>query len=205
MMSDKKLGIVVATYNQAIDGSLQSLVYSLVAQSDQNFHCYVVYDGPPDYKTLSFMESIMSEHSNFSIHSTDIKSKYTWGHESRNVGVALCKEPYLTHANGDNLYFKDYVKFVNEAIEEGTDVITLDIVHNYWAYIKFGGGKFGRDNGVGDNKSDFMNFVVKTSIAKTIPFKIYEHDADMFFCEDVKSKYPQYSSLHIDAILAVHQ
>lgn len=197
----KILSIIAATYNQAESGHLQAFVYSLVTQTSKDFVCYVVHDGPADTDTKTFMDIITDKYpENFVFLETPKKSEYKYGHASRSFGLSHCTSPYVTFTNGDNLYVKDYVKIVLEAIEQTEpDIVTNNIIHDYFGYTVFGNGNMGM------YATDFANFIIRTEMAKDIPLVEEEYCADGQFCVDLNEKYKDYKNTFIEACLVVHQ
>ncbi len=195
-----KLAIIAASYNHS-DGRLQTFVYSLVAQTSKDFNLYVVHDGPADETTRSFMKEMVVKNPNISYIETPEKSKYKWGHESRIYGLNFLKDEdtYVTYSNTDNIYFKDYVFYMKQAMKEYPDIITNDIVHNYFSYSRFGGGA------VGWYVTDFMNYAVKKDIATEMSLYVDMNEADAQFAKEFAEKYPSASNIYIDAMLGVHQ
>ena len=199
-MTTKTLAIIVATYAQG-EAFLPGLVYGLVSQTCKDFRAYIIHDGPSVDSTGEFMEDIVRRYPDNFVYIETERRIDCWGHNCRQVGLDLCQEEYITFTNGDNIYCKDYAAKICTCVASNPEVsvITNGIAHNYFDYYYFPGESFALC------QTDFLNFVVRSDMAKQVPFRIQEFAADGHYIEDFKRKFPSLAKVHIPGILGTHQ
>ncbi len=183
-----------------MSGHLPAFVYCLLAQTSQDYLAYIAHDGPSQDGTKEFMEEICAKHpDNFTYYESPVRMN-TWGHNLRQYFLDTCDNPYVHFENADNLLYKIFVEAVVNTIKKSpVDLITNSIQHSYFGYEKFSGKSFMIC------ETDFANFTVKAKLAKQIKFNEAEFAADGHYIMDFRKLFPNFTQLHIDNPIAVHQ
>ena len=175
------MGIGVATWlaseNDRRAAALKCLVESFRAQTWQNWRMLIVHDGPHshDHGMRKYVEELTAD-SRVRLMETP-ERKRQFGHPYRQQALndvcSNCHWVMLT--NDDNYYapvFLEWLLFVGTtAPKPGCDLVYCDMVHShkYWKpmitqprykHIDLGG------------------FIVKSSVAKQVPFDKYEFNGD---------------------------
>jgi hypothetical protein len=97
-----------------------------------------------------------------------------WGHDKRAKGVRLAGEEFLGFFNDDDLYDREYVQRMLEAVEEGYDAAFCN-----WS------GRTGVEFKLGSSTSG--NFIVRTKLARTVGYNHRVYEADGLFIDDLRA------------------
>ena len=209
----KTLEIVAVTFEQA-KAQLPMFVYSLLAQTSQDYVARIYFDGPSDQDTRNFMEMITKSYpDNFEFIETDRRLD-VHGHQNRATGLNKATSPWLHFTNCDNYVIPVMVQATlsQAASNQSAQVVTFDILHSYFQYKYFDCRQFKLLH------SDMASFIIRREIAQAVDFKpgMGDHSgraywdkkldfsSDGFWIDAISKKFPSLRKSHLQHALVVH-
>lgn len=171
------LNIVAVTYNQ--NHELKCFVESILAQTNPDWHMFVIHDGPSPEFIKRMHQYWMVDR----LHYWCTEERYNdWGHSLRSLAVPDLWDSlrYTVFTNCDNYYVP---VFVEEMCSGDEDLVYCNIVHDHWKYQA-------KDTQLRRRAIDCGAVVVKTEIVKKIGWNHRNYAADWFFINDVLQANP---------------
>ena len=110
---DIAFSVIIPTYNRC--DLLQKAVYSLLAQTHENYEIIIVDDGSDD-DTKEMIQKLFAEH----INSNKIKYIYTTNSgvcAARNTGLQHAKNDWIAYLDSDNSVFPNFLNTFAKAIK----------------------------------------------------------------------------------------
>lgn len=191
-----KFSIIVVAYKRY--NKLKCLLYSLLSQSFQDFEIIIIHDGIDEHHKLLFNN--FENDNRIKYIQTDVRYN-DWGMSLRNIGLKISKGEWIINTNDDNYYTPNWLKEINDSIQDHINFIYYDAVLSH-------------DNILNHNKKDYGllvpqirhsyidmgQFTVKSEIIKKYKFKSIA-PADGELIEEMKHELiPHY----INKILFIH-
>jgi glycosyltransferase involved in cell wall biosynthesis len=182
MIIEDKVRFVVASYlndPKKIPGMF-CLLYSLLAQTYQNFEVIIHHDGPLDDPTLK--QQIEKLSSKIKV-LDNLERKQAWGHYHRYPTALI--EPHadwVVFTNDDNYYIPLFLeKVLNKAYSEQSGMVIFDTVHSHFAYNVL--------NVHPDRCSiDIGSFITRMDLVRDTPWTDYIGEADGIYAAKIASK-----------------
>ena len=188
---------IIPTYNRT--DLLMTCISSIVAQSNPNWKIHVIADGP-DEDTKEKLSWIANYYENEKrIKWTVLEQRYNdWGHTPRNIGLEQATEEWLVMTGEDNYYVPAFVDEMLK-VSNGYHFVFCNMVHNWVSkeYIPI-------DCKIEYGKIDIGNFMVKTNMGNKLRLDTTINQADWFFIEDFRKKYPMAKYGKVNKVLYVH-
>lgn len=171
--------------------SLNSILASLVAQTDKDWSALVVYDGVP-VKIAETKDIRIRYISTFPNRYND------FGHTPREIGKNQSRGVFTVMTGDDNYYIPTFVEEFKKVFSQSSDteLILCNMVHSHYDYQPF-------VSYPAYNQIDIGNFAMLTSIAKTIKLNT-SFAADGEFIEDYKKLKGTEKIKKIEKYLYVH-
>ncbi len=183
---------IIPTYNR-ID-SLRSMLSCLIAQTCEDWHAQVIYDGVNNLSIKKLIKSFNDSR----IEYKGLDKRYNdFGHTPREVGKQQSKSKYIIMTGDDNYYMPTFVyelKIVIDAHNPG--MIYWDMVHSHYEYQYF-------ECRLAYNQIDMGAFATRRDIAQSIRLG-NEYAADGIFVNEYINKYPIETIYKISKVLFVH-
>lgn len=176
------LGIISVTYQHS-EAQLMVFINSLLAQTNQDWQCLIIHDGPidntmPIHKVMQWLETKPPEVKGKFQFAASPERGNCWGHQNRELGIKFTNTPWVLITNCDNYYTPVFVERVLSKAE-GYDMVYCDTLHSHHDY------DYQKSFPV-IGHMDMGAFIVKTEIAKAVGFPSREFSADGFFIESIK-------------------
>ena len=201
-MSSTKLDIVTVTYNHSIH-QLRVFLSSLCHQDDNRWKCYLLHDGPGTQGFLQAKKEY-SEIERIEFIETEVRQgKY--GHPLRKYGLEnFVSSEFVNFQNADNYVVPIFVKLMlTEAISTNMDFVFCNQIHNIPIHNR--PHKYGlMDSKLEATQIDMANFIVRSTIAKSVGFNSVRYGADWDFINEILKKFPKIKTKKIHNILSIH-
>ena len=185
-----KVSLAIATYEQRAE--LACLLFSLVAQTYENWEAVVVHDGPGP--TAREVVALVNDSRVRLIETPERRGHY--GHPWRELGIDACTGDYLGLSNGDNYYVPVYFEWMlHELATRGAEFAYCDWVHSHfeWRAMQAEPVRW---------KIDLGGWIVRAGLAKTTPWPGLAFDSDGDYVEALVKKAS--GVVHIPRSLFVH-
>ncbi len=192
----EKLEFIVPTFKDDIQ--LMGLIYSLIAQSNNNWTAHIISDG--EYE--GFNEVVEHFCLNNQIKFSTIKGPNNdWGHTARNYGLKHSSEEWVVMTGADNYYMPDFVdEFLKiPEIDGDYNFIYCNMVHNEAHYKHYQV----LETQLRVNEIDMGCFATRSKYSKQIKLDTKSYQADWRFVENYRILYPSKVN-HIKKVLYVH-
>jgi len=191
---------VIPTYNRP--HQLMMTIHSIYSQTVNNWKISVVADAP--YNGLDKVINYFDGDSRISFKILDGGPHNDWGHTPRIYGMMNASEEWLVMTGDDNYYLPCFLEAFNSCVDEKTNFIYCDCLHNYGGYVP--GESQLRKVGNRYEGLDIGAFATRTKMAKTIPFRKELHWADGQFAADYWDMYcKEYGSIkHMKKLFYIH-
>jgi len=187
---------IIPTYNRT--EHLFTIICSILAQTNPNWKIHIVGDNIPNenLERLHYFLNVLKDNR---IRFTNLEQRYNdWGHTPRNYGLEHATEDWVVMTGEDNYYTP---VFVDEMLKSSTNAhfVFCSMVHNWVSreYIPI-------DCKVEYGKIDIGCFMVRTNMAKKLKLDTKINQADWFFIEDFRKKYPAARFSKVNKVLYVH-
>lgn len=162
---------IIPTYNRV--DNLMSTLYSLVSQTNKNWKAHVVIDNA---STILFDDVISLFKNEPRIKFTCINGPhYDAGHTPRNYGLEHSTGDWVIMTGDDNYYVPVFVNEVLSIIEDDTNFVYCDMIHNGYEYHFFNCHH-------SSHHIDIGNMIVRSELAKQLRLDVTKNDADGLFC-----------------------
>lgn len=168
-----KFSIVVPTYKRP--ALLKEALVNILNQTYINYEVLICSDGydPAD-------EAIVNEFDNrFKYYFIENKGKQ-FGHRQRNAMMLNLTGDFVLWVDDDNIIYPNYLEIASSKCLPNTGIVIHNIKHNEVGIIP-------KTNSITYYEIDTLNFIVKTSLAKTIKWDEQQYWADFTFiktCEN---------------------
>jgi glycosyltransferase involved in cell wall biosynthesis len=183
-----KIEFIIPTYNRF--NELRVLLSSLIVQTNNNWKATVVID---DAKIWNEVPIIHPQ-----IEYICTGRRYNdWGHTPRELGKQRSESEYIIMTGDDNYYMPTLVEEIIKIVITNPAIVYWNMVHNYFGYSIF-------NCNLASWQIDMGSFATRNDIAKQIHLRIDKIDADGYFIEEYKHKFPHENSIKIDKILFIH-
>jgi len=197
-MKNKKFTIIITAYKRY--NAIKTLLYSLLAQTYNNFDLIIIHDGF-DRLHIDTMAEFL-QYPNIMYFQTPIRYN-NWGMSLRNIGISLATGDFIINTNDDNYYTPNWLEELNSAIESDQNInfVYYDMVlshNNIENHNKKDYGLFTPQ--LKHSYIDMGQFAVKREIIKKYTFNLTA-PADG---ELVEEMLPELNAHYIDKILFVH-
>lgn len=116
----KKYSIIVPVYNAS--KTLSKCIDSILLQNVSHYELILVDDGSKD-KSIDIARQYEKENKNIKV----ITQKNKGAGSARNIGVKIAKGDYLLFLDSDDYVDKDYLKTIDNSLEEGLDLLRFQI------------------------------------------------------------------------------
>ena len=190
-----RIEFIIPTYNRP--DHLMCLLNSLCSQRSDRWLAHVVADCPPEGTLYKIMDYFKDDKR---IEFSRLSERYNdWGHTPRNYGVERAKGEWIVMTGEDNYYTPVFVdNFLSEA-KKDVGFVYCDMVHNWknFDYIKL-------DCNPSWGNIDIGAFMIKTELAKQMRLNPNVEQADGYYVEEFKVKFPELKIVKIPKILYVH-
>ncbi len=177
MSTGGKVRFVVASYlndPKKVPG-IFCLLYSILAQTYQNFEVIIHHDGPLDDPTLK--EQIEKLSSKIKL-LDNLERKQAWGHYHRHPTALI--EPHadwVVFTNDDNYYVPVFLeRALNTARISQSGMVYFDTVHSHYNYDTL-------NVTPAISRIDIGSFIVRMDLVKDTPWTSYEGIADGIYAE----------------------
>lgn len=193
-----ELGFIAVTYGHSLE-QLEVFTSSLLLQTVSNWKCLIIHDGKDEswFKTKANLDAVLETYPDkFQLIGTETRFN-DWGQTLRLIGTGLMNSDYLQWTNCDNYYLPRCVERWNLVMNAGVDLGLAPILHSHYQDKVFIPQPM--INGV-----DFINFIVKTELARQVPLKSGEYAADGIFVQDLQKFKPDLRIGRVEQIVAVH-
>ena len=195
-INNPKFSIIVVAYKKY--NELKCLLYSLLAQSYNNFEIILIHDGVNN-KHKNLFENFEND-SRITYLQTPIRHN-DWGMSLRNKGIKLAKGEWIINTNDDNYYTPNWLEELNKHTDNSINFIYYDAIlshHNLLNHNKKDYGLFIPK--VKGCHIDMGQFAIKNEIIKEHKFKSIA-PADSELIDEIIHKL---ISNYIDKVLFVH-
>lgn len=183
---------------------LRVFLSSLMVQTDQNFKCLLMHDGPDINADFPLYNIIHPEYENKVELYFSEKRENCYGHNLRAKAIELCDTEFLCITNADNYYVPVWLEYCYKKVKEEADFIYYNTIHNY-AGRAFGNPDYSLLDVVPfPSYIDIGSFIVRTSYAKKTGFNHRDYAADAWFVEDLKTNNPEMLFSKINSVLFIH-
>lgn len=196
IVGNPSVGISVATYRQT--HCLHALLSSLQAQTYNNFHVYVVHDGPWD-QGVKF-DIGMRFDSRFSCHETGQRMNQ-FGHNNRVAGMALALSDefdYIGTCNGDSYYAPTYIEWMLMELQARKAAFAYcNMVHSHklWQPMK---------TEIKRGKIDVGCWLAESHLVASTPWESREFAADWVYINAMTKKLKPNQIAKVDGYLYHH-
>jgi glycosyltransferase involved in cell wall biosynthesis len=185
---------IIPTYNRQYQ--LLTIIGSIISQNNSNWKIHVVadamYAGYDDVKrTFSHIDKIKF---------SELHGPHNdWGHTPRQYGLDNATEEWVVMSGDDNYYTPNFVQEFTSKIDNNTNFIYCDMLHNHFDYSYFISEPV-------TNKIDIGNFMVRSNMAKSIKLNKGSYGADGEFVEEYIHKFCKNTNTikKINSALYVH-
>lgn len=199
----KQLTVICVAYKRYKE--IPILIYSLLAQTLQNFKLVVLHDGY-DEAMHELLEGFKSKHPEV-IDYVFTKERYNdWGHTLRDIGIQMADTEYLLITNDDNYYCPVFVENMFSAFQANqADIVMCDMIHSH----NQPGGRHQPPYSLFQTapqrcSMDIGCFIARTALAKKVGFRDKGHDADATYFEDLIMAQPGIRIAKVPQVLFVH-
>lgn len=210
-IKNQKLIIISVCYNQRYEIPMH--VNCWLSQTNQNYHLYLVHDGPSGQ--FDEIKEHFKEHENITFVNTP-ERKNDWGHSSRKYmldRLEYNEGGYLLITNADNYYMPKLVESINSI--EKNDLITFNCVYTRDIYCSESNHNHKPRHQVNSfcdilipelkiNHIDMGQFIIDLNKGKQTGFNFTSFAADWYYLEEYLKNNPNYSYKHINKTLFVH-
>lgn len=180
-----KIRICVSAYLNGIGAEYRvktcyTLVYSLLAQTYDNFEIYIHHDGPLDDTLLAEKFRAISDKITFI---DNLEHKGNWGFYHRHsVSLMEPKPEWVLYTNEDNYYVPIFLEtMINTAISNNSKMVYCNMVHDGIGYQAI-------DTYPEVNRIDMGAFITHIDLIECTPFDNYSEKADGWYAEKLASK-----------------
>jgi glycosyltransferase involved in cell wall biosynthesis len=167
---------IIPTYNRPYQ--LLTIIGSILSQTNPNWKIHVVADAVyPEYENIKnfFSKNEKIKFSELSGPNND------WGHTPRIYGLENATEEWIVMSGDDNYYTPNFVELFLSKIDENTNFIYCDMLHNHDTFHTSSYKYF--ESKPMTNFIDIGNFASRTEMAKKISFNRGSYGADGEFVE----------------------
>lgn len=180
---------------------LLTIIGSILSQSNKNWKIHVVADG--DFTGYGEIKNFFSGIEKIKF--TELNGPHNdWGHTPRNYGLKNATEEWVIMTGDDNYYTPNFVDTFLSNINEQTNFIYCDMLHNHETHHTKPYTYFSSQPKI--NYIDIGNFASRASLAKEIPLNPKSFAADGEFVEEYLKLFCQNSNSikKINQALYVH-
>lgn len=194
---DKKIRILVSSYlNSPYENrinTLYCLIYSLLAQTYNNFEIIIHHDGPLEDESLKNKFEILDSRIKFICSES---RRNNWGfHERYNLAIEDHDSDYILFTNDDNYYVPLFLQIMIRSMKENeSDLVYCNLVHNERGYFPI-------NTYPEIGYIDLGCFISSIDIIKKTPWKYMHKEADG---EYFKELFQIGNPIKISNILFVH-
>ena len=168
---------IIPTYNRPYQ--LLTILGSIFSQTNTNWKIHVIADA--DYEGYSEIKKLFNINSN-KIKFTQLNGPHNdWGHTPRLYGLENATEEWIVMSGDDNYYTPNFVNEFIQNIDNNTNFIYCDMLHNHNTTHTSAYKYFVSKPEI--NYIDIGNFATRTSFAKQISFNRGSYAADGEFVE----------------------
>lgn len=156
--------------------TLQCLLYSLKAQTYQNWQVVVVHDGPiaHDHASLKLMDRVSEIDPRITLVETDERLK-SFGHKHRHEYAKASSADILGFTNDDNYYAPVYFEWmIHEMLAKKAELAYCDMVHSHKLWKPF-------TTAPRYKHLDMGGFLAKRSLVERTPWTDYSFSGDGMF------------------------
>lgn len=195
-----KFEFVIPTYNRP--NQLMMAIHSIYSQTADNWKISVVADAP--YNGLEKIMNYFTGDDRISFTILEGGPHNDWGHTPRIHGMMNATEEWLVMTGDDNYYLPCFLDAFNYFVDDNTNFIFCDLLHNYGNYVP--GRSELRKIGNRYEGLDIGCYATRTKLAQTIKFRRELHWADGQFAADYWSTHcrEQGNIKKIDGIYYIH-
>jgi len=185
---------IIPTYNRPYQ--LLTIIGSILSQNNLNWKIHIVADAIyPGYDDIKKIFSNIDK-----IKFTELSGPHNdWGHTPRQFGLDNASEEWVVMSGDDNYYTPNFVSEFTSKMDNTTNFIYCDMLHNHFKYSYFNSEPI-------INKIDIGNFAARTEYAKLINFNKGNYGADGEFVEYYINKFCKNTNTikKINSALYVH-
>lgn len=183
---------IIPTYHRL--APLTSMLASLVAQTNGHWKANVIIDGTDHLNEITDIIDIFNDPR--ITHTVTDKRYNDLGHTPREIGKQMSAADYIIMTGDDNYYTPNFIEEIKPLCELKTGMIYWDMVHSHYNYSYF---KCTPGNG----QIDMGAFATRRDLAQQIKLNT-RYDADGWFVEEFKHRFPTQSITKINKVLFVH-
>jgi hypothetical protein len=181
-MDKNKIRICVAAYwnDPSRINSVYCFLYSILAQTYQNFEIIFHHDGP--IENIEILNHIRSISDKITV-LDNLERKQTWGHYHRHPTALIDPHAdWVVFTNDDNYYVPTFLEtMLNTALQNKSEMVYCNTGHNYFNYDIL-------DTYPMSCKIDMGSFMTSMNLVKTTPWESYAADADGQYAELISQK-----------------
>lgn len=183
---------IIPTYDRVFP--LKCMLASLTAQTDGDWEANVVIDNPKGHHMVELVESFDDERIRFLM----LDQRYNdFGHTPRQMGKQLSKAKYIIMTGDDNYYTPNFVYELKLAVRTSLPgMVYWDMVHSHFDYQYL-------NCKPANGQIDMGAFATRNDLAKQIDLGV-RYDADGWFVNNFREKFPKEEIMKIEKILFVH-
>jgi glycosyltransferase involved in cell wall biosynthesis len=173
---------IIPTYNRP--NQLLTVIGSILSQTNSNWKIHVVADAI--YHGYENVKDFFS--SNEKIKFSELSGPHNdWGHTPRIYGLENATEDWIVMTGDDNYYTPNFVDTFLSTIDNNTNFIYCDMLHNHDTFHTNSYKYFDTKPQV--NYIDIGNFATRVEMAKHISFNRGSYGADGEFVESYIKTY----------------
>lgn len=167
---------IIPTYNRPYQ--LLTIIGSILSQHNPNWKMHIVADAPDaGYEIIKELFSNIDK-----IKFTELSGPHRdWGHTPRVYGLENATEEWIVMTGDDNYYTPNFVDTFLSAMDDNTNFIYCDMLHNHNTEHTAPYRYF--DTKPQINYIDIGNFATRNTMAKQISFNKGSYGADGEFVE----------------------
>ncbi len=183
--------IIIPTFDRTFP--LQSLLASLLAQTNPDWQATVIQDGTDGDYCFRLVKELGDDR--ISVFAT-FERYNDWGHSLREIGKQQSEADYIVMTGDDNYYTPNFVEELKNATINKPGMVYWDMVHSHYHYQFF-------KCLPAYNQIDMGAFATRTDLAKQIKLNT-SYAADGEFVRDFNTKFPFEKKVKIEKVLFVH-
>jgi hypothetical protein len=195
-MSNDKVRICISAYLNDSEKKINaafSCVYSLLAQTYENYEIFIHHDGPVNDKTLPDKFRNLSDKIVFI---DNLEHRGSWGFYHRHkVSMIEPHADWVLYTNEDNYYVPVFLERMMESARlTGSKMIHCDTLHSHFNYTVL-------HTTVVENRIDMGSFISHMDLVKITPWTDFHASADGVYAAKIGS---QTNPIKANGILFVH-
>jgi len=195
-MSNDKIRICISAYLNGSEKKINSAfscVYSLLAQTYDNYEIYIHHDGPVNDKTLPDQFRKLSDKIVFI---DNLEHKGDWGfHHRHKVSMIEPHADWVLYTNEDNYYVPIFLeRMIGTAKLFNTKMVYCDVLHSHFSYTIL-------NTTINVGRVDMGSFISHMDLIKITPWTDFVSVADGIYATKIAS---QTNPIKVNGVLFVH-